>query len=667
MDILHNLIFGFSVALSAENLMYCLIGVTIATLVGVLPGLGPVATVSILLPLTFNLTPIAALIMLAGIYYGAQYGGSTTAILVNLPGESSSVVTCLDGYPMARQGRAGAALGMAAIASFCAGMFSTVIVALFSPPLAEVAIQFGAVEYFPLMILGLTSVVILAHGSVLKAVAMVVVGLLIGMIGTDVNSGDLRYTFGLDELADGISFVVVAIGMFGITQIIANLEDRSPTQFITTNFKGLLPTVDDFRQGWKAIVRGTLLGSALGVLPGTGATISSFAAYSVEKRMAADPSRFGKGAIEGIAGPEAANNAAAQTHFIPMLVLGIPPGPTLAVLLGAMIMHGIDPGPQVISSHPDLFWGMIASMWIGNFFLVILNLPLIGIWVSILKIPYRILYPSILLIGSIGVYSLSNSSFAIILAAGFGLLGYVFYKLECEAAPLMLGLILGPLMEQTLRRALLLSRGDPTTFLTHKVSLAMLLCSAAALIYSMYGNRKRQPATAKQRSWSFAALGQTIRQLNETAPLMKSRDFWSGVIFVFIGIAAVVIAQGYDIGTAGRMGPGYFPMLTGWLLALLGLVTIARAIVSDRTEVGTIVFRPTIMITAAVIAFAVLLDPAGLLIATLVLIVGSRLGGYEFRIMDVLISYVLMVAGAWLLFVYWLGLPINLLPFSLTP
>ena len=666
METLHNLAFGFSVALSAQNLMYCLIGVFIATLIGVLPGLGPVATVSILLPLTFHLPPISALIMLAGIYYGSMYGGSTSAILINLPGEASHVVTSIDGHPMAQQGRAGAALGMAAIASFCGGVASAFVVALFSPPLAEVAIQFGAVEYFPLMILGLTSVVILAHGSVLKAVAMVVVGLMLGMIGTDVNSGDLRFTFGLDDLADGVSFVVVAIGMFGLAQIIANLESKEAKKVVPSAVKGLLPTRADFKLAWKSIVRGTVLGSALGVLPGTGATISAFAAYSVEKRMAKDPSRFGKGAIEGIAGPESANNAAAQTHFIPMLVLGIPPGPTLAVMLGAMTMVGIDPGPQVITSHPDLFWGMIASMWIGNFFLVILNLPLIGIWVRILQIPYRILYPIIMLIASIGVYSLSNSSFAILLAAGFGLAGYVFRKIECEAAPLMLGLILGPLMEQTLRRALLLSRGDPMVFLTNKISLAMLLCSAAALIFSVYSGRRQTEKTV-QWSWRLASLRQVVHQLNEAGPLTKSRDFWSGAMYVVLGVSAVVIAQGYDIGTAGRMGPGYFPVLAGSLLTLLGLATIVRGAVLDRTEVEAFFLRPMVLIIGAVIAFALLLDPAGLIISTLVLVVVARLAGHEFRIREVLISYLLLVAAAWLIFVYWLALPINLLPFALTP
>ena len=661
MDILHNLTLGFSVALSAENLLYCLLGVFIATLIGVLPGLGPTATVSILLPLTFHLPPISALIMLAGIYYGSMYGGSTSAILINLPGEASHVVTSLDGHPMAQQGRAGAALGMAAIASFIGGVVSTVIVALFSPPLASVAVQFGAVEYFPLMILGLTSVVILAHGSVLKAVAMVVFGLLLGMVGTDVSSGDLRFTFGLADLADGISFVVVAIGMFGFAQIISNLESRIPKRVTTSAVKGLLPTREDFKQAWKSIARGTALGAALGVLPGTGATISAFAAYSVEKRMAKDPSRFGKGAIEGVAAPESANNAAAQTHFIPMLVLGIPPGPTLAVLLGAMTMVGIDPGPQVITSHPDLFWGMIASMWIGNFFLVILNLPLIGIWVKILQIPYRILYPIIMLIASIGVYSLSNNPFAILLAAGFGLAGYIFRQLECEAAPLMLGLILGPLMEQTLRRAMLLSRGDPTIFLTNKVSLTMLLMSAAALALTLYSGRSK-PEKAAGWNWSFAALRDASDRMREAGPLVRSRDFWSGLMFAFIGVSAFVIAQGYDVGNGSRMGAGYFPSLAGGLLALLGVATIVRAIVHDRTEAGHFALRPMVLIIGAVVVFALLLDPAGLAIAGLVLVVLSRLGGYDFRIREVLISYVLMTAAAWMVFVYWLGLPINLLP-----
>ncbi len=661
MDIVHNLMLGFSVALSAQNLFYCLLGVFIATLIGVLPGLGPVATVSILLPLTFHLPAISALIMLAGIYYGSMYGGSTSAILINLPGEASHVVTSIDGHPMAQQGRAGAAMGMAAIASFIGGVSSTVIVAFFSPPLAGVALQFGAVEYFPLMILGLTTVVILAHGSVLKAVAMVVVGLLIGMIGTDVNSGDLRFTFGLDDLADGISFVVVAIGTFGIAQIIANLESKTTRQVATSDVKGLLPTREDFKMAWKSIVRGTMLGSALGILPGTGATISAFAAYSLEKRLAKDPSRFGKGAIEGIAGPESANNAAAQTHFIPMLVLGIPPGPTLAVLLGAMTMVGIDPGPQVITSHPDLFWGMIASMWIGNFFLVILNLPLIGIWVRILKVPYRILYPIILLLASIGVYSLSNSTFAILLAAVFGLLGYVFRQIECEVAPLMLGLILGPMMEQTLRRALLLSRGDPTVFLTNKISLTMLLIAAAALAFSLYSGRRRPQQTVPFR-WNLASLRDASGRLAQVAPLSKSRDFYSGLMFVVLGVGAYVIAQGYTVGAAGRMGPGYFPSLAGGLLALLGVATIVRAAVFDRTEVKRFALKPMILIIGAVVTFAFLLDPAGLAIASLALVVLARLGGYEFRIREVLISYVLLVAAAWLVFAYWLGLPIHLLP-----
>jgi putative tricarboxylic transport membrane protein len=661
MDLFHNLLLGFSVALNTTNLLYCLMGVFIATLIGVLPGIGPVATVSILLPLTFHLPAISALIMLAGIYYGSMYGGSTSAILINLPGEASHVVTSIDGYPLAQKGRAGAALGMAAIASFFGGTVSNVVVALFSPPLAEVAIRFGAVEYFSLMVFGLTTVVILAHGSVLKAVAMVVIGLLIGMIGTDVNSGDLRYTLGLDQLADGISFVVVAIGMFGIAQIISNLEHTGPKRVVTSDVKGLLPTREDFKAAWKSILRGTALGSLLGILPGTGATISAFAAYSVEKRMAADPSRFGQGAIEGIAGPESANNAAAQTHFIPMLVLGIPPGPTLAVLLGAMTMEGIDPGPQVITSHPDLFWGMIASMWIGNLFLVILNLPLIGIWVKILTIPYRILYPTILLLACIGVFSLDNSTFNIILAAVFGLLGFVFRQLECEAAPLMLGLILGPMMEQTLRRALLLSRGDPTIFLTEKISLALLLCAAAALSFSLFSGRSRRDTQRRQR-WNLPALDSNGDRLNHLTKVLKSRDFCAGIIFLVVGAAAIFIAQGYNIGQASRMGPGYFPILAGIMLALLGVATIGRAVIVDQSELPAIALRPVICVLGGVLAFAFLLEPAGLAISALVLVVLSRLGGPQFKIVEVLILFAALVLVSWFIFVFWLGLPINLWP-----
>ena len=481
-DIARNLVMGFGVALGPLNLLYCLMGVLLGTLIGVLPGLGPVATIAMLLPVTFKLPPVAAIIMLAGIYYGAQYGGSTTAILVNLPGESSSVVTCLDGYAMARQGRAGPALGIAALGSFFAGCVATLILALFAPPLADLALRFGPAEYFSLMVLGLVAAAVLAQGSLVKALAMIVLGLLLGLVGTDVNAGTLRYTFGIPELSDGIGFVALAMGMFGLAEIVTNLEVRGRREVFTDDVQALLPTRADFKASWKAVLRGTGLGSVLGVLPGGGAILASFASYTLEKRLAADPSRFGKGAIEGVAGPESANNAGAQTSFIPLLTLGIPPNAVMAMMMGAMTIHGIAPGPQVIRQQPELFWGVVASMWIGNLLLVVLNLPLIGIWVRLLKVPYRLLYPAILVFCCVGVYSLSNSPFDVVLMALFGVLGYVFLKLRCEPAPLMLGFILGPLMEENLRRALRLSRGDPTVFFTRPISLGLLLVAAVLLL-----------------------------------------------------------------------------------------------------------------------------------------------------------------------------------------
>jgi TctA family transporter len=490
-----NLAMGFGVALRPLNLLYCLVGAALGTLIGVLPGIGPVATIAMLLPVTFKLPPVAALIMLAGIYYGAQYGGSTTAILVNLPGESSSVVTCLDGHAMARQGRAGPALSIAALGSFFAGCVATLVLALFAPPLADLALQFGPAEYFSLMVLGLVAAAVLAQGSLLKAMAMILLGLLLGLVGTDVNSGTLRFTFGIPEVSDGIGFVALAMGMFGFAEIVANLGARGKREVLADTVQALLPTRDDLQRVWKAVLRVTGLGSLLGILPGGGAIIASFASYSFEKRVAADPSRFGKGAIEGVAGPESANNAGAQTSFIPLLTLGIPPNAVMAMMSGAMTIHGISPGPQVISQQPELFWGVIASMWVGNLMLVVLNLPLIGIWVRLLRVPYRLLYPAILLFCCIGVYSLSNAPFDIVLTAGFGVLGYIFLKLQCEPAPLMLGFILGPLMEENLRRALRLSRGDPSVLVTRPISLAMLLGAAillALIILPAIRNTRRE-------------------------------------------------------------------------------------------------------------------------------------------------------------------------------
>jgi putative tricarboxylic transport membrane protein len=481
-QLISNLGLGFSVALSLTNLWYCFIGVLLGTLIGVLPGIGPLATIAMLLPVTFTLSPTSALIMLAGIYYGAQYGGSTTAILVNLPGETSSAITMLDGYQMARQGRAGPALGMAAIGSFIAGSVATLLIAVAAPPLAEVALKFGPAEYFSLMVLGLVGAVVLAHGSVVKAVAMVILGLLLGLIGTDVNSGVARFTFGVPELSDGLGFVAIAMGTFGFAEIILNLEQGEKREVFTAKVGKLLPSMDEFIYCVPSIIRATILGSALGILPGGGALLGSFGAYAVEKKLTKDREPFGKGNIRGVAGPEAGNNAAAQTSFIPMLTLGIPSNAIMAMMIGAMMIQGIAPGPQVMTQKPDLFWGMIASMWVGNLMLVILNLPLIGMWIKLLTVPYRLLYPAILLFCTIGVYSVQNSAFDSILTALFGLFGYLCVKTESEPAPMLLGYILGPLMEENLRRAMLLSRGDPTVFFQRPISAVMLILAILLLI-----------------------------------------------------------------------------------------------------------------------------------------------------------------------------------------
>jgi TctA family transporter len=482
MEIIHNLVLGFGVAITPINVLYCFIGVILGTLIGVLPGIGPVATIAMLLPITFNLNPVAALIMLAGIYYGAQYGGSTTAILVNIPGESSSVVTCLDGYQMARQGRAGPALAIAALGSFFAGCVATLIIAVAAPPLAEVALKFGPSEYFSLMVFGLIAATVLAHGSLIKAIAMVVFGLLLGIIGTDVNYGVLRFTFGIPELSDGIGFVIVAMGMFGTAEIIGNLELKDKREIFTSKVTHLYPTLQDLKDSWGAVLRGTALGSMLGILPGGGALLASFGAYTLEKKVSSHPEKFGKGAIQGVAGPESANNAGAQTSFIPMLTLGIPSNAVMALMIGALMIQGIAPGPQVMNEKPDLFWGLIASMWVGNAMLVVLNLPLIGMWVKLLTVPYRYLFPSILVFMTIGVYSLSNNPWDVLIMGIFGVVGYVCSKLECEPAPMILGFILGPLMEENLRRAMLLSRGDPTVFFTKPISAAFMISSVILLI-----------------------------------------------------------------------------------------------------------------------------------------------------------------------------------------
>jgi len=500
LEILHHLAIGFGTALSAVNLLYALIGALLGTLIGVLPGIGPVATIAMLLPTTYTLEPVSALIMLAGIYYGAQYGGSTTAVLVNMPGESSSVVTCLDGYQMARKGQAGAALAIAALGSFFAGTCATVLVAGVSLPLSALALKFGPAEYFSLMVLGLIGAVVLAQGSLVKAIGMIVLGLLLGIVGTDVNSGVERFTFGIPELSDGIGVVVVAMGLFGFAEIILNLESTEKREVIKTKLNGMWLSKSQVREAAPAVLRGTALGSMLGVLPGGGAMLSSFASYTLEKKLAKDPTQFGKGAIRGVAGPESANNAGAQTSFIPLLTLGIPENAVMAMMVGAMTIHNIQPGPQVMTSNPQLFWGLIASMWVGNLMLVVLNLPLIGIWIKLLTVPYRMLYPAILLFCGIGVYTVNNTSFDVMQTAFFGALGVLFAKLECEPAPLLLGFVLGPMMEENLRRALLLSRGDASVFATRPISAGLLVAAILLVLVIAVPNIRRQREEAFQEA-----------------------------------------------------------------------------------------------------------------------------------------------------------------------
>ncbi len=498
MELLDNLILGFTTASTLWNLLFCLIGVLLGTLIGVLPGIGATATIAMLLPITFQIgDPVSALIMLAGVYYGAQYGGSTTAILINMPGESSSAVTAIDGYQMARSGRAGAALATAAIGSFFAGTVSTFLIALFAIPLTVVALKFGAAEFVSLMVVGLVSSVALAHGSVVKAMGMVVLGLLLGLVGTDVISGAPRFNLGIREYADGLNFVAVAVGVFGIAEMLRNLENEHDRSVLIRKVHGLLPTREDFRRMAAPILRGTALGSVLGILPGAGAILGSFASYTVEKRLSNHPEEFGKGAIEGVAGPESANNAGAQTSFIPMLTLGIPTNPVMALMAGAMIIQGIVPGPNVATEQPSLFWGIIASMWIGNLLLIVLNLPLIGLWVKLLTVPYYILFPIIMAFCSIGVYSVNSNVYDLYVVAFFGIFGYALMKMRCEPAPLLLGFVLGPLLEENLRRAMILSKGDPMTFITRPISATLLVLAAAVLVIVFL------PAVKKKRAEVF--------------------------------------------------------------------------------------------------------------------------------------------------------------------
>ncbi len=481
MDLIANLATGFAVSLTPANLGFCFLGALIGTLVGVLPGIAPITTIAILLPFTFSLPPSSSLIMLAGIFYGAQYGGSTTAILVNVPGESSSIVTTLDGHQMAKQGRAGPALAIAAIASFVAGTIATIVIATASEPLTWLALKFNAAEYFSLMVLGLIGSVVLAHGAPEKAIAMVLVGLLLGLVGIDVNSGSPRMTMDMPALGDGIGFVPIAIGMFGIAELAVTLGKVQDRSLLVIKFRDLWPSWAEIRQCIPAILRGTALGSVLGVLPGGGAALSSFAAYGLEKKSSRHPERFGKGAIEGVAAPEAANNAGAQTSFIPLLTLGIPGNAIMALMIGAMMIQGIQPGPQVMVNQPDLFWGVITSMWLGNAMLVVLNLPMIGLWVALLRVPFRLMFPAIVLFCCIGTYSAGNTVFDIWVMLLFGALGVFFYKVGAEPAPFILGFILGPMMEENFRRAMYISRGDPLVFVQRPIS-ALLLALAAILL-----------------------------------------------------------------------------------------------------------------------------------------------------------------------------------------
>jgi len=500
-ELFDNIMLGLSVAVTPENLAYAFLGAFLGTIIGVLPGIGPLATIAMLLPITYVLPPVAGLIMLAGIYYGSQYGGSTTAILVNLPGEISAVVTVLDGHQMAKNGRAGAALALAALGSFFAGCVATLLIAGFAPPLAEIAFKFGPAEYFSLMVLGLIGAVVLGSGSLIKAICMILLGLLLGMVGTDVNSGVARYAFNIPELQDGIDFAAVAMGVFGFAEVMRNLEQGEKAQHTTSTIGSLYPNMQEIKESWGAVVRGTAIGSVLGVLPGGGSVLAAFASYTVEKKLSKTPERFGKGHPAGVAGPESANNAGAQTSFIPMLTLGIPSNAVMALMIGAMTIHNIQPGPQVISSHPELFWGLIASMWVGNLMLVVLNLPLVGLWVKLLKIPYRILFPAILVFCSIGVYSLNYNVFDIYVTVAFGFIGYLWGKLGCEGAPLLLGLVLGPMMEENFRRALLLSRGDFMTFIERPLSATLLfLAVALVLLIAVPAIRKKRDETFEEET-----------------------------------------------------------------------------------------------------------------------------------------------------------------------
>ena len=498
MEVLNNLLGGFVVALSPHNLLYSFIGVFMGNLIGVLPGIGPLAAISMLLPVTYSLDPTGALMMLAGIYYGAQYGGATTSILLNLPGVASHAVTCLDGHPMARKGQGGAALFMAMFASFIGATVGIVVMMFFSPLLVDVAFKFGPAEYFSMMLLGLLAASTLAKGSPLKGVAMVFVGLILGVVGTDVNSGVARFSFDVPELTDGISLVALAMGLFGIADILRHanrIGTADPVRSTPITMRSLRLPPGDMRRSWLPIARGTGIGAFFGILPGTGSTIASFMSYATEKKLSRTPERFGRGAIEGIAGPEASNNAAAQTAFIPTMSLGIPGDAVMALMLGALMIHNIQPGPQIISEHPTIFWGLIASFWIGNLLLLVLNIPLIGMWVKLLSVPYRIIYPAVLFFICIGVYSTNNNFFDVGAVLAIGIAGFIFARLGFEPAPLLLGFVLGPMVEENFRRALLLSRGDMSVFVTRPISGTFMALCMLLLVGVAYSRLRRRPAT----------------------------------------------------------------------------------------------------------------------------------------------------------------------------
>ncbi|MBJ7263492.1 MAG: tripartite tricarboxylate transporter permease [Burkholderiaceae bacterium] len=505
MEILNNLVHGFSIAFALENLMWAAFGVFMGNLIGVLPGMGVLAAISILLPLTYTMTPTAALVMLSGIYYGSQYGGGITSIMLNLPGTASHAVACLDGNPLAKSGRAGSALFMLMFSSFCGASVGILAMILFSPVLVDLAFKFGPAEYTSMMLLGLLAGATLAKGSAVKGVAMVVVGLLLGVVGTDVNSGIMRFNFGVLELSDGFQIVALAMGLFGVADFLKNINRLGNETTVSSSkisMRSMRPQAGDIKQSRGALIRGTAIGAAFGVLPGTGPTIASFISYAVEKKVAREPQRFGRGAIEGIAGPEAANSASTQTSFIPTMSLGIPGDPVMALMLGALIIHGIQPGPQMMIEHADMFWGLIASFWVGNVLLLMLNLPLIGMWVRLLTVPFRYLFPAALFFVCVGVYSTNNNLFDVGMVTLFGVAGYVLMRLRFEPAPLLLGFVLGPMVEENFRRALLLSRGELSVFVTRPISLSFLIAGVALIFLLSISAMRQRNQTVRLASQS---------------------------------------------------------------------------------------------------------------------------------------------------------------------